>query len=158
MTDAPLAQRESELWRALSLMASRLSGAMEQRLQREANISGPDFEILQALNESTHRQARARELGATLSWEKSRVSHQVSRMVSRGLVERVQCDTDQRGIWIALTHAGAETLDRATPAYTQVLRAHLTGLVSDADADALTRTARAVVTSTEPDCVANDDL
>jgi DNA-binding MarR family transcriptional regulator len=49
---------------------------------------------------------RARELAETLSWEKSRVSHQVTRMEKRQLVERRECDTDLRGSWVGLTADG----------------------------------------------------
>ena len=53
---------------------------------------------------------RTGELGEVLGWEKSRVSHQVARMEVRGLVERVECESDGRGTWVTLAADGSRAL------------------------------------------------
>ncbi len=144
MTD-PDVGRDRAVWRALALMGRRLAAALESRLQDEAGISAPDFEILQALSADARNRLRPVELGEMLSWEKSRISHHVSRMEARGLVERVECETDQRGTWIAATAAGRAALDQAAPAYDDVVREALTRHLDDDQATALTEAALAVV-------------
>ena len=47
------------------------------------------------------------QLGRALGWEKSRISHQVTPMVERGLVEKSKCGSDRRGAFVAVTDAGA---------------------------------------------------
>jgi DNA-binding MarR family transcriptional regulator len=101
-----VSQDEWDVWRAFFRMRRHLDLALERQLQHDAEISGPDYEILLALFESPDKQLRARELGALLGWEKSRLSHQVTRMERRGLVERTECDTDARGTWIGITADG----------------------------------------------------
>ena len=49
---------------------------------------------------------RPRDLGIGLRSEKSRLSHQLRRMESRGLVDRAVCDEDARGALVAATAAG----------------------------------------------------
>jgi DNA-binding MarR family transcriptional regulator len=94
------------LWRSLRAMNEQLSRELDRQLQRDAGISQSDYGILVALFEAPDRRLRTGELGDLLSWEKSRVSHQVARMESRGLVERVVCDSDGRGTWVTLTVDG----------------------------------------------------
>jgi DNA-binding MarR family transcriptional regulator len=94
------------LWRSLRAMNEQLSRELDRQLQRDAGISQSDYGILVALFEAPDRRLRTGELGDLLSWEKSRVSHQVARMEARGLVERVVCDSDGRGTWVTLTVDG----------------------------------------------------
>lgn len=150
MTQQSLSDHEGAVWRALTLMGRRLEQATEQRLQRDAGISAPDFEILRALSEAESHRARAGELGDMLSWEKSRISHHVTRMVARGLVARDECDADLRGTWVTITPVGRAALDLALPAYADVVHSHLTGSIPDGDAAALGRTAVAVVRAMDP--------
>jgi DNA-binding MarR family transcriptional regulator len=150
MAQPSLSDREWALWRALTLMGRRLERATEQRLQSDAGISAPDFEILCALSEAEGNRARAGELGDMLSWEKSRISHHVTRMVFRGLVARDECDADLRGTWVTITSGGRAALDLALPAYADVVRSKLTGSIPDGEAAALGRTAVSVVRAMDP--------
>jgi len=65
---------------------------------RDAGISQADFIVLGRLSEAPDRRLRTGELAELLAWEKSRVSHQLKRMVQRGLVTREECGDDARGV------------------------------------------------------------
>jgi DNA-binding MarR family transcriptional regulator len=108
-----VSQDEWGVWRAFRVMNRQLYLTLDRRLQQDAGISGPDYEILLTLFEAPRNQLRSRELGELLGWEKSRLSHQVTRMEARGLVERTECDTDARGTWIGITAVGRRTTLRA---------------------------------------------
>jgi DNA-binding MarR family transcriptional regulator len=103
-------QDEWDVWRAFFSMRKHLDLALERQLQHDAGISLSDYEILLALFQADDNQLRARELGTLVGWEKSRISHQVTRMERRGLVERTECDTDARGTWIAITSDGKRAI------------------------------------------------
>jgi DNA-binding MarR family transcriptional regulator len=118
------------LFRALHLATRQVTAAVEQELQVSAGVSLPDFEILSALARSRGRRARPREIGDMLGWEKSRTSHQVTRMVKRGLLERVSCEVDMRGTWVTLTSAGARAVNAAESAYVSAIETHLGAVVS----------------------------
>lgn len=98
--------QEWGVWRTFHMMRRQLDRALETQLQRDAGISAPDYEVLLALFEADDNQLRSRQLGELIGWEKSRISHQVSRMESRGLVERRECSDDLRGVWVGLTTDG----------------------------------------------------
>ena len=103
---------ESEwvLWREFGMMHNELSRELDRRLQRDAGISQGDYAVMLTLFNAPDRQLRPGPLGEAMGWEKSRLSHQLTRMVNRGLVERVECDTDGRGTVVVLTRAGRRAL------------------------------------------------
>ena len=111
-----------ELWRAWVSMNQQLTRALDRRLQGDAGISQADYLVLLTLFESPDRRRRIGELAELIAWEKSRVSHQVARMESRGLVERTECDTDARGTWVGLTRDGQRSLLAAMKDHTAAIR------------------------------------
>ena len=82
---------ESEwvLWREFGMMHNELSRELDRRLQRDAGISQGDYAVMLTVFISPDRQLRPGPLGEAMGWEKSRLSHKLTRMVSRGLIERV---------------------------------------------------------------------
>jgi DNA-binding MarR family transcriptional regulator len=98
------------LWRSYRAMSEQLSRELDRQLQRDAGISQADYGILVSLFEAPDRRMRIGELGELLGWEKSRVSHQVARMVGRGLVGRLECESDGRGTWVTLETEGTRSL------------------------------------------------
>jgi DNA-binding MarR family transcriptional regulator len=108
-------------WRDVTAMRAGVERALEQRLQRDAGISGADFDVLHSLSAADDRRLRAGALAESLGWEKSRISHQVRRMAERGLVERAECPTDLRGTWVVLTDAGADAFATASCGYVETL-------------------------------------
>ncbi|HNP15326.1 MAG: MarR family transcriptional regulator [Cryobacterium sp.] len=110
------------VWRKFYAMRRQLDRALEDQLQRDAQISGPDYEILLALFDAPERRLRSRELAEQTGWEKSRISHQVTRMVSRGLVERSECPDDLRGTWISPTRDGLRAVLGAMREHSATIR------------------------------------
>jgi DNA-binding MarR family transcriptional regulator len=93
---------------------------------------------------------RARELGQELAWEKSRVSHQVSRMEKRGLVERRECDTDARGTWIGITPDGRRAVLGVAREHAATMRSHFFDVVSASELDAIKVASERVLDSLAP--------
>ncbi|RNB52489.1 MarR family transcriptional regulator [Agromyces tardus] len=104
-------------------MHAELARELDRRLQRDAGISQADYAVLLTLFKAPERQLRPGALGELIGWEKSRVSHQLTRMVSRGLVERIECDTDGRGSLVVLTRAGRRALLGAMRDHALAIRA-----------------------------------
>jgi DNA-binding MarR family transcriptional regulator len=106
-------QNDRDFWRAFTQMRDRLELTLERRLQAEAGISGADYEVLRSLADEPSGRLRAGQIAETIGWEKSRLSHQVARMETRGLLERRECGDDARGVWVMLTEEGRDIADRA---------------------------------------------
>lgn len=54
--------------------------------------------------------------------EKSRLSHQITRMEKAGLVRRESCPGDRRGQFAVLTDHGWETITRVAPHHVETVR------------------------------------
>lgn len=118
-----MSEEDWGLWRDFVAMHRHLARELDRQLQRDAAISQADFSVLLVLSDAPDRKLRTGELAELLAWEKSRVSHQVARMESRGLLERSECDTDGRGTWVCITDEGRRTLLGATREHAAAIRA-----------------------------------
>jgi DNA-binding MarR family transcriptional regulator len=86
---------------------------LDRGLQRDCGISKAEFSVLIRLR----RPMRVGELADALGWEKSRVSHLLTRMEARGLVSRTEEGATGRRTGIELTAEGRRTAERATLAH-----------------------------------------
>jgi DNA-binding MarR family transcriptional regulator len=111
---------EQKAWRSYLLMHKTLETHLERHLQREFGLSKSDFEILVNLSESETGRMRAFELGQLTQWEKSRMSHHLSRMEKRGLISKESCDS--RYPEIAITDAGRAAIKACAPAHAARVR------------------------------------
>ncbi|OBI91008.1 MarR family winged helix-turn-helix transcriptional regulator [Mycobacterium asiaticum] len=107
---------ELAAWRSFVDMHHLLHGHLGRCLQRDFGLSDSDFEILVNLSEAPGGRMRAYELGRATMWEKSRLSHHLSRMEKRGLISReVDPEADPRYPQIVLTEAGRAAIESAAP-------------------------------------------
>jgi DNA-binding MarR family transcriptional regulator len=144
---------EWDVWRSFHTMRRQLDLALERELQQDVGISMPDFEVLLALFEADGNRLRARELGALISWEKSRLSHQVTRMEARELVERTECDSDGRGTWIGITPKGRLTILSAMRDNALTIRRLFFDVMSPQELSALRELSKKVMIAIDPpDC------
>lgn len=121
--DSPwLSEDQQLLWRRWLRLNSLLPVVLHRELQADAGISLSDFEVLVALTDTLEGRVRVSDLARELNWERSRVSHQVTRMERRGLVERSECRDDGRGAWVVLTEHGRSAIERAAPGHARAVR------------------------------------
>ena len=118
-----LDDREQHVWRAFLSASQRLDTHLARRMQADGEISMADFAVLVQLTEAPEGRLRAFELGRALQWEKSRLSHHLTRMERRGLVTREDCGTDRRGAYVVVTARGRAATEAAAPAHVDAVRA-----------------------------------
>jgi DNA-binding MarR family transcriptional regulator len=110
------------LWRRWLRLNALLPAALHRQLQADADLSLPDFDVLVQLTDSPEGRVRVTDLARALSWEKSRVSHHITRMERRGLVAREECRDDGRGAFVVLTPEGRAAIEQAAPAHVATVR------------------------------------
>jgi DNA-binding MarR family transcriptional regulator len=125
-----MTSRELGVWRSLVDTTAELRRILGAQLQQDSNLSPADYQVLLALSETAGRRLRSSELAASIDWERSRLSHHLSRMQRRGLIRRDDCATDSRGAEVSLTADGAGAFGRATAPHLRAIKRHF--------ADALT--------------------
>lgn len=140
-----LNDRESRAWRSLQLMQMRLEGALARQLADDSGLSYPDYVVLVALTDQPDGRVRLFELGEVLGWEKSRLSHQVTRMVARGLVAKEKCDSDRRGAFVVITARGRRVIEAAAPGHVDAVRRLFVDPLSPAQLDAIGDAAEVVL-------------
>jgi DNA-binding MarR family transcriptional regulator len=134
-----LSEEEQRAWRAYRRMVLLADSAIARDLSRNSGLSMPDYQVLSSLSESAGHRRRLTDLAAQMQWSPSRLSHHVSRMQQRGLVERADCADDLRGAWIVLTDTGWKAIETAAPDHVASVRRHLIDRLSAEDLAALTR-------------------
>jgi DNA-binding MarR family transcriptional regulator len=149
-----ISAQEWTVWRTFLTMRRQLDREIEHQLQHDADISGSDYEVLLTLFESPDRQLRVRELVEKLAWEKSRVSHQLTRMEKRGLVLRSECDTDARGTWVGITADGRRAVLGAMRDHATTIRRVFFDVVTDEERDTLLALSNRVLEALAPACEA----
>jgi DNA-binding MarR family transcriptional regulator len=122
MTGEWLSAAQQRVWRRYLRVGRLLPNRLAAELQATSGLSGPEYEVLVNLSETPSGRMRPFQLGEAMQWEQSRLSHQLSRMQRRGLVEREDCPKDGRGAFIVLTEAGRTAIESAAPAHVAAVR------------------------------------
>jgi DNA-binding MarR family transcriptional regulator len=140
-----LDEREALAWRRFITMQAQLRARMARQLQRDAGLSEADYEVLVQLSETPGGRQRVFELGRATQWEKSRLSHHLTRMAQRGLVTRESCPTDSRGAFVVLTDAGRRAIEEAAPRHVEHVRQWFVDALTPEQLDAMAVIADAVL-------------
>jgi DNA-binding MarR family transcriptional regulator len=128
MTGKPLSPRELRIWHAFLYMGEDVLERVGRDIARATGLSGPEFGVLSRLAAFGKGELRQQELARAMGWEKSRLSHQLSRMQRRKLLERRA--GDGRSTVVALTRTGREKLQAALPVRAESVRRSLLSRLS----------------------------
>lgn len=123
MTSDLLSPRELRVWHAFRLMGEDVLGRVGRDLTETTGLSGPEFGVLSRLAGIGKGEMRQQVLAECLGWDKSRLSHQLTRMQRRGLIKRHA--SDKRAVLVLLTKLGQKTLDAAMPVHAASVRRNL---------------------------------
>ncbi len=114
--------KELKAWRSLTLLIARLPTALEEQLQRDAQLSYIEYYALAGLSDAPGRTMRLSELAVLTNAELSRLSHLITRLERRGFVRREPDPNDRRCTNAVLTDAGYEHLVSAAPGHVATVR------------------------------------
>lgn len=132
-----LSEDEQKSWRAWISASQLLNHRLNAELQRQHDLTMADYEILVQLSECPERRLRMSELAERTFASRSRLTHQIDRMVKAGLVERQECDLDRRGAFAALTDKGWKAIVAAAPDHVESVRTFLIDALGPKDFSAL---------------------
>lgn len=135
MTKLTISPDEWAAWRGFRRMAEIISGRIVQDITQSTGLSSADFVVLMELDKGKNGCRRQRDLQAYLEWDKTRLSHQLTRMAGRKLIER---DHDHENVvLIRMTADGRRQLAAARPVHVESVRKNFLDHLSPGDLEKL---------------------
>ncbi|WP_092556807.1 MarR family winged helix-turn-helix transcriptional regulator [Herbiconiux ginsengi] len=140
--DTPwLAPDEADAWIQMLAVVEFLPTVIDQQLKRDSGVGRFDYSILAMLSTAENRTLTMLDLSVVTFGSLSRLSHTVSRLCERGLVERERIGGNR---YISLTDAGWKLLVAAAPGHVVEVRRQVFDHITPEDARELARILRPV--------------
>ena len=137
MSSKLLSPRELRVWHAFLLMGEDVLGRIGRDIAQATGLSGPEFGVLSRLAALGKGEMRQRALARVMNWDKSRLSHQLTRMQQRGLIERRSADGNT--VLVVLTKLGREKLGATRPVHAASVRRNLLSRLTSEQVDTIVR-------------------
>ncbi|TDD75422.1 MarR family winged helix-turn-helix transcriptional regulator [Actinomadura rubrisoli] len=112
-------------WRSLLTCYNTIACDLDRSLQDAHGLTMSEFETLDRLVETDCEKCRMQELAVDMYLSQSALSRTVARLEKHGLVQRVLCEYDRRGVFVEVTEAGRRRHAEASKTHLKVLAAHL---------------------------------
>ena len=123
MTTKLLSPRELRVWHAFQLMHEDVLARVGRDITQATGLSGSEFGVLSRLVGVGKGEMRQQSLASLMGWDKSRLSHQLTRMRERALIERRAAGGN--AVLVVLTELGREKLNAARPVHAESVRRNL---------------------------------
>lgn len=123
----------TQLWLLWKRTHERVKAEVVARTTVPADISDPELSVLVTLYRSG-RPRRQSDLARDLRWDRTRLSHLLTRMGRRGYVQRHR---EARGMAVELLPAGVALIETAAPGLESAVQQHLVDRLGSADARTL---------------------
>jgi DNA-binding MarR family transcriptional regulator len=109
-------------WKRFVAVLERLPAALDSQLRRDAGLTHFDYYVLAMLSDAPEATMRMADLARHTHATPPRLSHVMTRLEDRGLVERLACPQDRRATNARLTDAGRSALEGAAPGHVAFVR------------------------------------
>src|SRR5580698_2873453 len=137
MAPRPLSPQELRIWHAFMFMGEDVLGRVGRDIAQATGLSGSEFGVLSRLAALGKGEMRQQALARVMGWDKSRLSHQLTRMQRRALIERRPIDIG--AVLVVLTDHGREKLDAARPVHAESVRRNLLSRLTPEQIDTIVR-------------------
>lgn len=149
--DTPwLDRRQLRSWIRLRGVLELLPAVLDAQLRRDSDLTEFEYYVLAMLSEAPARTLRMTELARQTNATLPRLSHVVSRLESRGLVERFPCPEDRRASNALLTEGGWDKLQDTAPGHVTNVRQHVIDALTDEQIDQLATIGDALLARLDP--------
>jgi DNA-binding MarR family transcriptional regulator len=109
-------------WKKFVAVVEILPGVLDSQLQRDAELTHFEYFTMAMLSEAPERTLRMTSLASATNATLPRLSHVVSRLESRGFVERSPSAEDRRATNARLTEHGWEKVVATAPGHVETVR------------------------------------
>ena len=149
--DAPwLDRRQLRAWVRFRAVLELLPATLDAQIRRDADVNEFEYHVLAMLSETPARTLRMTEVARRTAATLPRLSHVVTRLESRGLVERSPCPEDRRATNARLTEAGWAKVQHAAAHHVATVRHHVVDALTAEQVDQLAAIADALLARLDP--------
>jgi DNA-binding MarR family transcriptional regulator len=126
-------------WRSMLDATTALRRQLQAVITDASGLSEQDFVVLLTLIEAKGKPLRASDLAEQIGWDRSRLSHHLSRMEARSLITREPCKIDSRGTELRISEAGRNLMREATGPHFAALKELFASTLSPEEIDQLAK-------------------
>ena len=108
-------------WYTLAALHGLIDSRLERALQASSDLSVVEYTVLDVLSRQDGWHMRMQQLARAAALSGSATTRLVTRLEDRGLLTRILCADDRRGIYTELTPGGKRLLADAKPTHDQTL-------------------------------------
>jgi DNA-binding MarR family transcriptional regulator len=138
-------------WVRLAAVLELLPGVLDSQLRRDADLTHFEYYVLAMLSEAPDHTLRMTHLAQQTNATLPRLSHVVSRLEDRGLVERFPCPEDKRATNARLTPDGWAKVQATAPGHATTVRQHVIEALTDDQVGQLAEIAEAILGRLDPE-------
>src|SRR5687768_4818266 len=150
--DTPwLDEEQLGAWVKLIAVVELLPGVLDSQLRRDAGLTHFEYFVLAMLSEVADDTLRMTALAQRTNATLPRLSHVVSRLEGRDLVERFPCPEDRRATNARLTQVGWDAVVAAAPGHVATVRRHVLDPLSPTQLRQLRGIGDALLARLDPD-------
>jgi DNA-binding MarR family transcriptional regulator len=142
---------EQHTWLVLVGLLTRLPGALDAQLQRDAGLSHLEYRVLAGLSMAPERTMRMSELASYAESSLSRLSQLVGRLEKPGWVRRTPDPRDGRYTLAILTDGGWDKVVETAPGHVDAVREHVFDPLTKAQQRQLREIGLRVMRTVDPD-------
>ena len=146
-----LTREQLRAWMKLVAVMELLPAALDQQLQRDADLTHFDYMVVAMLSETDSRTLRMSALASATNASLPRLSHVVSRLEKRGLVARCPSTDDRRATDVRLTDDGYAAIVDAAPDHVRTARRVVIDALSEEQVGQLDGIAAALLARLDPE-------
>ncbi|MCS5732819.1 MarR family winged helix-turn-helix transcriptional regulator [Herbiconiux daphne] len=146
-----LTPEQLRAWIRLEAVVELLPAVLDSQLQHDEQLTHFEYLVMAKLSESPEHTLRMTALAATTNSTLPRLSHVVSRLESRGFVERSPCPTDRRATNAHLTEAGWQKVVQTAPGHVETVRDYVIDRLTDEQVTQLDEIMQALLQKLDPE-------
>ncbi|MFI6096488.1 MarR family winged helix-turn-helix transcriptional regulator [Lentzea sp. NPDC051213] len=137
-----LTNGELEIWRSALKIADLLRYRVSLDVKEVSDLSQAEHSVLMHIKEAGASIGQQR-LADAMYWSKSRLSRQLTRMQTKGLIDRLLCD--DKSVLVKLTTQGRGALDVTDAIHAESVRRNLFAVATEEELTTLLRLADRLV-------------
>lgn len=136
--------QESRAWLGLISLTQTLPLALDKQLLEDSHLTHFEFTVLASFYSNADPAIRMSRLAELTASTLPRLSHVVTRMEGRELLERTGCPEDRRATNVRLTPLGRRTFVRALPQHLNLVRSLVLDALTPAQLESLGEISEAI--------------